>query len=195
MNKKPGKSRPYFWEGKKIRLRALRADDWKSHCEGCTDTENRRLLQYGVELPTSPTMAQKFIEEWADFKDTGHRIMFSIETLSGQWVGGINLHTMDQKNGTCGFGITVVRPFQGKGYGAEALRLLLRYAFRELRFQKANGACIEGNIGSIMLHKAVGFVEEGRRRRSIYTNGQYYDEFLFGLTAEEFEENDRKAGR
>ena len=39
---------------------------------------------------------------------------------------------------------------------------------------------------SIRLHEKLGFQLEGRLRRMIYTNGQFFDELLFGLTAEEF---------
>jgi RimJ/RimL family protein N-acetyltransferase len=66
-------------------------------------------------------------------------------------------------------------------------------AFNEMRFQKCNSGCIDINETSIALHKALGFREEGRQRRSIYTNGRYYDNVLFGLTREEFDENDRGA--
>lgn len=188
------KAGPYFWQGKKVRLRAPRPEDWQLHLQECTDSEGRRLLQWGIELPKSEAMARQFAQEWADFKDTSGRIMFSIETLVGRHVGGINLHTMDRKNGTCSFGIRIAPRFQGKGYGTEALRILMRYAFWELRFQKANSGCMEGNAGSIKLHKAVGFKEEGRQRRSIYTDGRYYDHLLFGLTREEFDENEKRLG-
>jgi hypothetical protein len=33
--------------------------------------------------------------------------------------------------------------------------------------------------------------EEGKRRRQIFFNGRYYDEILFGLTREEFDENEK----
>jgi RimJ/RimL family protein N-acetyltransferase len=102
---------------------------------------------------------------------------------------------MDRKNGTCSFGIRGAPQFQGKGYGTEALRILLRDTFRELRFQKVNSGCGDGNTGSIRLHKAVGFVEESLRRRCIYTNGNYYDHLLSGLTREEYDQAEAKAGQ
>ena len=37
-----------------------------------------------------------------------------------------------------------------------------------------------------MIHEQLGFVEEGRRRRTYRTCGRYFDEVLFGITAEEF---------
>jgi RimJ/RimL family protein N-acetyltransferase len=52
--------------------------------------------------------------------------------------------------------------------------------------------CVDINEGSIRLHKSVGFIEEGRQRRTIYMNGQYYGHILFGLTREEFDENEKE---
>jgi RimJ/RimL family protein N-acetyltransferase len=37
----------------------------------------------------------------------------------------------------------------------------------------------------------MGFREEGRLRRVVYTGGRYYDELMLGMTAEEFEESQR----
>lgn len=135
-------------------------------------------------------MAKAAFAQWADFKDSKSRIMFTIETLDEKPVGGINIHSKDEKNGTFSFGIRINRNHRRKGYGSEALRILLRYGFYELRFQKCNSGCVHINEGSIWLHKSVGFVEEGRQRRTIYTNGQYYAHILFGLTREEFDENE-----
>jgi RimJ/RimL family protein N-acetyltransferase len=40
----------------------------------------------------------------------------------------------------------------------------------------------------------VGFFEEGRRRRQLFMNGEYDDELLFGMTREEFDENEEGWG-
>jgi RimJ/RimL family protein N-acetyltransferase len=64
--------------------------------------------------------------------------------------------------------------------------------FRELRYQKANATVYAFNEGSLALHRKLGFVEEGRIRRNHFTNGEYHDEFWFGITREEFEERERE---
>jgi len=99
---------------------------------------------------------------------------------------------MDRKNGTFGIGLRVYSKFRRKGYAEEAKRILLRYCFNELRFQKYNCRCLEINKSIIRHFKRMGCKIEGRRRRNIYTDGKYYDELLFGLTKEEFKKNERK---
>ena len=177
----------YFWQSSKIRLRPMRSDDWELRHQESTDSEGFRLMNYTIELPKSPEMDQEWVERGIDFKEEDARLMFAIESLSGQLVGGINLGGKDQKNGTFGFGLRVYRPYRRKGYAEDAVRIILRYAFHELRFQKCNSSCVETNKASIALHQKLGFKEEGIRRRTIYTNGKYYDQILFGLTIEEFD--------
>ena len=177
----------YFWQSSKIRLRPMRSDDWELRHQESTDSEGFRLMNYTVELPKSSEMDQEWIEEGVNFKRKDNYLEFSIETLSGQLVGGINIWGRDQKNGTFSFGLRIYRPYRRKGHAEDAVMILLRYAFHELRFQKCNSGCIETNEASIALHKKLGFKEEGVRRRTIYTNGKYHGEILFGLTREEFD--------
>jgi len=179
-----------LWEGKKIRLRALKESDWEQRNKDTSDSNGFRLLNFGVELPKTEEMDRKFIEEYINFKNTEGRIMFAIESLKGEQVGGINLNSIDYKNGTFSVGIRIYRSFRKRGYGEEAFRIVLRYAFLERRLQKCNSGCVNINKPAIILHKRIGFQEEGLRRRCIYMNGKYYENLLLGLTKEEFEENE-----
>jgi RimJ/RimL family protein N-acetyltransferase len=117
-------------------------------------------------------------------------ILFTVETLEGENVGGLSYHSRDRKNGHFSFGVTIGRPHWRKGYAADATRILLRYGFLERRYHKCNSACVASNTASIRLHQALGFREEGRIRDEVYINGRYYDELLFGLTFDEFAEAD-----
>lgn len=183
----------YFWEGRLIRLRPMRIADARMWLTEDVDSEAIRRLNYGITLPKSPAAAREFLKRYADFKHTEERIMFSIETLAGKLVGGINIHSMNRKSGTFSTGTRIYRQYRRKGYGEEAKRIVLRYCFHELRFQKYNVSCLETNQEEIRHLKKIGCRREGRRRRQIYTNGKYYDELLFGMTAEEFKQNDSKA--
>lgn len=84
------------------------------------------------------------------------------------------------------------RPFWGNGYGREAVTILLRYYFRELRYQKVVALVYAFNERSANFHQKLGFQLEGQLRRMVYTNGRYYDSLYFGMTAEEFDQIDPK---
>lgn len=180
--------RDNYWQGERVRLRPMCMDDielWLA--EERSDSEAVRFLNYGMTLPSSERDAQAFGERYAAFNNRDERIMFSIETLDGNLVGGMNIHSMNQKNGTFETGSRIYRRFRGQGYGFEAKIIVLRYAFHELRFQKYNIRCLATNQPMINHAKRLGCQPEGRIRRQIYTDGQYHDELFFGLTREEFD--------
>jgi RimJ/RimL family protein N-acetyltransferase len=181
----------YFWQGDKVRLRPLRLEDAEAGFIASLDSPSRQDLQLGVELPTSVEGLRSSLEKWADCKEADGAILFAVETLEGENVGGISLHSMDCKNGVFSFGVVIDRPHRSKGYAEGAVKILLRYGFRERRCQKCNSACVHTNVASIALHKKLGFTEEGRSRRRWFYDGQYHDDVLFGMTAEEFEARQR----
>lgn len=182
----------YFWQGEKVRLRPVSQNDWMEWIDDFEDSDAVRLSEWSIELPKSDEMAQMLYSQWSSLSTTAYKIMFAVETINGELVGGANLTLYDEKNGCFNFEIRINRHHRVKGYGSDALRILLRYAFYELRYQKCNSGCIHINEVAIKLHKKLGFIEEGRERRSIYTNGQYYDQVLLGLTREEFDENEKE---
>jgi RimJ/RimL family protein N-acetyltransferase len=91
-------------------------------------------------------------------RDANGVIVFAIENLAGEQIGGISLHSRDEKNGLFSFD----RQYRGKGYAADAVRIILRYGFWERRYQKFNSAGSHTNAASIRLHEKLGFREEGR---------------------------------
>jgi RimJ/RimL family protein N-acetyltransferase len=154
------------------------------------DSPSRQVLQLGIELPASMESIREFLTKYADGKDVDGVIIFAIEDLESNNVGGISFHSRRRKSGTFSLGLDIDTPYQRKGYAEDAARILFRYAFHERRYQKCNSACIHTNEPSIALHKRLGFIQEGRRRRHVYFNGRYYDDLLFGLTREEFDANE-----
>ena len=78
----------YYWQGPRIRLRAMTREDLEVWLAEDTDTEGIRHLAYAVELPKSPPAADEFAARFAHFGGTDERIMFTIETLDGEVVGG-----------------------------------------------------------------------------------------------------------
>ena len=184
----------YFWQNDLVRLRASRDDEWEDHYLSCFDSEARRLLQYEIELPPTITAEKAGAAKFADFAPGTGRLMFTIETLDGKPVGGINLNSIDEKNGTFSIGMQILPGCRGKGYGTAAMRILLRYAFCERRLNKYYGSILEGNIASERMLRKLGCSEEGRRREMVYTDGRYQDEILFGLTKGDFLKNEKRLG-
>lgn len=177
----------YFWQGRAVRLRPLRLEDAEAGYAASLDSPARQFLGAGVELPVSVELQRASLEKYVGCRDADGMVLFAIENLAGQYVGGISYHSRDEKNGLFSFGIVVGSAYRQRGYAADAALILMRYGFWERRYQKCNSMCMDTNQGSIALHRSLGFVEEGRRRRTVFCNGRYYDDILWGMTREEFD--------
>ena len=173
------------WEGGRVRLRAVEPTDWQHHFEWDRDSEMARALDH-VWFPASQAAARRWAEEQSLRKPENDVYFFEIETLDGQHVGSISTHNCNPHNGTFSYGLAIKPAHQRKGYAAEAISLLLRHFFHELRYQKVTVNVYSFNEPSIRLHERLGFQREGRLRRMIYTRGAYHDELFYGLTAEAF---------
>ncbi len=182
----------YFWQDGLVRLRGIEEKDWEVHYYNRFDSEGRRLLNYKVELPPTEKEAKDMVENFKDFNYDSGRIMFTIENLEGEIVGGINLNSIDERNGTFSIGMQIDRDHRGKGYGTDAMKIVLRYAFNERRLNKYCGSVLENNTASEKMLKKLGCTQEGIRRQMVYTRGKFMDEILFGLTSEEFGEREKQ---
>ena len=78
---------------------------------------------------------------------------------------------------------------RGKGYGKEAVGLLVDYGFNYLNLNNIMLTVKSFNDRAIACYKKVGFKEFGRRRKSYYLNGKYYDDVYMDILAEEFKES------
>lgn len=180
--------RPY-WEGKRVRLRAVEPSDARYHFETNRERDTDRNLE-AVMPPSSFARTEKWAREVSErgFHD-GDGFFFEIEALdSGEVVGSIDTHHCDPRTGTFSYGVSVREQYRGRGYASDAILLVLRYYFLERRYQKCNVGVFSFNTASQRLHDRLGFQMEGRQRRMTYTGGAYHDMVLYGMTIEEFQE-------
>jgi len=75
---------------------------------------------------------------------------------------------------------------QRKGYGYEALSMLLRYAFSEISLYRLTAVIPEYNLPALALFAKAGFSEEVRRREALARDGRRWDECQFGLLVDEW---------
>ncbi|MFN0145125.1 MAG: GNAT family N-acetyltransferase [Dehalococcoidia bacterium] len=179
---------PSAWEGELVRLRAVEPADWERFFADGRDTDSARM-GWQIGFPRSSERAKQWTNERATID--GHdtlQFFWAIETLTGTLAGSCNTHGVDHRNGHFEYGIDIFREHRGHGYAGDAILIMLRFYFEELRFNKANATVFAFNEGSLALHRKLGFIEEGRIRANVYTDGAYHDEHWFGMTASEFRE-------
>jgi RimJ/RimL family protein N-acetyltransferase len=102
-------------------------------------------------------------------------------------IGLINIRDFTNPHGTAEFGITVGDPAdRGQGFGTEATRLLLDYAFTVLGVRNVWLDTPAYNTAAIRAYEKAGFREIGRRRGARLLAGRRYDVVLMDCIAEEF---------
>ena len=175
-----------YWQGMHVRLRGIEPSDAEAFFAWNQDSRMARNLDY-VWVPTSLESVKRWAEEEAIKKPEGDAFRWVIENNDGEFVGSIDTHHCDRRTGTCEYGIAVPKEHQRRGYASEAILLVLRYFFEELRYQKVTVHVHSDNVPSAQLHERLGFQLEGRLRRMVFTRGQYSDDLVFGMTVEEFQ--------
>ncbi|MFB9208984.1 GNAT family N-acetyltransferase [Nonomuraea spiralis] len=174
------------WVGERVRLRAIEPEDWEAFL-GFEEDSDAVRNGWRLHPPRSAAEAKKWATELAEQESDMDQVRLVVAAADdGRPVGMINTHDVERMHGTFAYGISIGTPHHRKGYAGEAIVLLLRYMFAERRFQKAEAWVYSSNEPSLALHRRLGFVEEGRRRRSRFAAGRYDDEVLFGMTVEEF---------
>jgi RimJ/RimL family protein N-acetyltransferase len=116
-----------------------------------------------------------------------------VENGSNRHIGNIELCNIDLVHRKCEFKILIDKSFQGKGYGEEASRLILRYGFKTLNIHRVYLGVHENNKKAINLYKKLGFVEEGILRESFLRNDVWKNSIVMGMLSNEFK--DKQAGK
>ena len=97
-----------------------------------------------------------------------------------QLLGEIVLNNLDEDNESMGFRIALSTEL-GKGYGTEAIRLILRYAFDVIGLHRVDLEVYDFNARAIASYRKCGFVEEGRLRDALRWDGRWHDALLMSV--------------
>ena len=171
--------------GEKIVLGPMRKDLIPAYARWYNDLHMLRALG---DIPRPQTSAQK--AQWYENANTGSgsNITFTIyEHDSARPVGIVGLYGVDFRNRTAEFAITIAEPdARGKGYGTEATRLMLDYAFTALGLHNVMLRVFAFNIAGIRTYTKAGFKEFGRRRECYSMGGTNWDVIYMECLATEW---------
>jgi RimJ/RimL family protein N-acetyltransferase len=183
-----------YWQGSKIRLRALEPGDAPHFHAWNQDSERARHLDF-VWPPQSLAAVQAWTQEQSLKRMENDCFHWVIENEEGQPCGTIATLHCSPRDGSFSYAIDVAADQRRRGYASEAVRLILRYYFDELRYQKATVTVHSDNEASIRLHERLGFQLEGRLRRTVFNHGRYLDMLYYGITVEEFHAQEGKRNK
>jgi RimJ/RimL family protein N-acetyltransferase len=152
------------------------------------DSEYIRLL----DTTESRLWSLKKIKEWLEKdleKESPTTFNFFIRALEGdRLIGFVGLGGVQGSQGDAWMSIGLGdRQDWGKGYGTDALQVLLRYAFTELNLHRVSLAVFEYNPRALRSYEKAGFRIEGCQRKMTQREGRRWDGILMGILRDEWE--------
>ncbi len=174
-----------LWEGESIRLAAPSGAD-APDLSARSRMWSRRLEDSGPVAPFSVEKATELIER---DRANPNVFRFVIRTVAEDaTIGFCGLNDIEWTNGVAWLGIGISDPDDwGKGYGREAIGMLLRFGFHELNLHRIALGVFSYNDRAIELYRSLGFVHEGTERENIHRDGHRYDMLIFGMLRPEWQ--------
>lgn len=145
--------------------------------------------EYKPPRPLSPSRIRKRYEALEkEAENRNNSFYFTIRThQDDRLVGFVRLNRVDWGGGSANLWILIGKSDdRDHGYGGDALRLILHYAFAEMTMHRLNAWVSESNQAAIRFLKKAGFVEEVRRRKALLLEGNRWDYVQMGLLRSEW---------
>lgn len=179
-----------LFQGEKIYLVGLEPEqDAEIFSRWTQNTEYNRLLNTEPAQPHSLAQMRSRMER--DGSDP-HNFGFGIRPLTeDRLVGFVALEEIDWQDRSAYLAIGIGEPdYWGLGYGTDAVRVILRYAFDVLSLDRVNLDVFEYNQRAYRSYLKAGFVEEGRLRQYLNRDGRRWDLIFMGVLREEWQRLD-----
>lgn len=181
-------------EGKLVRLRAYDKSDLDALMKWVNDEEVTRFLGHLLTYPASRQQEEKFLESAAG-GSPDHRT-FAIETLAGEYLGGISLHNINWIDRQAQIGIVIGdKSCWARGYGTDAMQVLLRLAFDKMNLHRVWLRVFTFNQRAIACYLKCGFKQEGLLRVDRFSGGRYHDTIVMAMLRSEYVAGADAAGR
>ena len=175
-------------QGELVRLIAANSEtDAELFAKWSRDSEYMRLQSSWPTRLWSQKQAKEALRDWMEH-ERPDEMEFVIRTLAeDRPIGSIGLDGIRWSHGDTFVGIGIgEREYWGKGYGTDAMRIMLRYAFMELNLHRVSPNVYEYNPRAIRSYEKAGFTVEGRQRQALDRDGRRWDIIYMGSLREEW---------
>jgi RimJ/RimL family protein N-acetyltransferase len=171
-------------QSKNIYLAPIHPEDYELLFQWINDRDT--VLFNSSYKPIHRNMHQEWFETITKRED---QRIFGIRLKGGEkLIGTCQLTEIDQLNRLAQLQIRIGNDSErGKGYGTEAIRLLLKYAFNDLNLNRVYLFLYANNERAYQSYLKAGFKREGLLRSAAYIDGKYTDVVVMGVLREECE--------
>lgn len=168
--------------GRKVTLRPGLDSDIYYLIKWYNDSELNRLAGWSSSKVTQDKLRYNIA------KSFGYDPMnLMIDNEEGTPIGTIQLYDFNEQDKNCKLGIRIGdRDYWSKGYGEDAVKTLLEYAFFTIDIFRVTLKVYEYNERAVNCYLKCGFCCEGRTRQSAYIDGKYYDEIIMGALKSDY---------
>jgi RimJ/RimL family protein N-acetyltransferase len=168
-----------------IKLCSIKGKDIETILEWFDDYD---FLTYFDMLPAVPQTREQVEEMLEYFIKPQNRVIFAVRHReSGNIIGITGFDDIQWNNGTATLFIGIGdKEHTGKGYGREALRMLIDFGFYELNLHRIQLSVIAYNDRAISLYESAGFIKEGAYREFVNRGGKRADLNIYGLLKSEW---------
>ncbi len=167
-------------EGALVNLRPGEMSDAVRNARWTADPEIRWFLgdRYSRSVDASEARLRDVVSKAMAF---GH-LWLAIETKDGVHIGNCRLLETSAEDRTTKLAIWIGdQAYRSRGYGTDAVRALVRFAFDEMNLNRVELGVFDYNERAIACYRKCGFVEEGRRRQAHYGRGGYHDAIVMAV--------------
>lgn len=171
-------------QGERVVLRPVQAWDRERLYELVETIEVQALASGDPPVPRSLEAYVAREERWAR-EDRSDAVAFAID-VDEELIGECGLLSIDHYHRRSDLWIRIGREHWGRGYGQDAVRTLLDYAFRHLGLAKVSLRVLADDERAVGAYRKAGFVEEGRLRAHSWYDGSHHDELVMSVLSEEW---------
>jgi len=170
-------------KGEKIILRPVEPSDIETIVSHINDEEIRNYLQ--MVFPLNTVREQEWVKNL--YRDQNNIVFGIVPKNNEVIIGTTGLHDINWIDRVAEFGIVIFdKASWNMGFGTEATKLMLKYAFEHLNLHKIFLRVCEYNERALHVYEKCGFRIEGRLRKQRFKWGKYHDIFIMGILDEEY---------
>ncbi len=161
-------------QGEKVTMRPLQLEDWKRTIVWRNDLNIKKKAM----MHPFPITEMNEIEWYHDLlkSKSDKTLFFAIDNEKNEIIGFMSLNNINRISQNCYLSIVIGDEMnQGKGYGEDAMKAILKYAFNTLNLKKVSLEVVSFNKQALDLYKKLSFAEEGRLKKQFFSEGVYHD--------------------